>query len=303
MNAASTILIAEDNPTTMKMLRLALESEGYAVVEAPDARSALAAAQHRLPDLVLQDLLLPDMDGLELVQHLRALTGSELPILALSGLLSRLDESRTAEAGFTALLLKPLEPSRLIESVRSYLPAREAPAGGFGHGRRLLVVDDDAVQLKLARIHFSHLGFDVSTAGGAAEALRTARSKRPDIVLSDVFMPDTDGFQLCLELRRDSALLRVPVVLMSAQYGSEADRELARRVGANALVVRTPSFGEAITAIAEAGRSGAAAVAEEPNDQLQLRHATLVIHQLERQVAATSGSRSVAPFRRHSSRS
>jgi PAS domain S-box-containing protein len=76
---------------------------------------------------------------------------------------------------------------------------------------------------------------------------------------------------------------------MSAQYGSDADRELARRVGASALVVRTPSFGEAIAAIAEAGRSGAAVVADKPDDQFQLRHARLVIQQLERQVAATSG--------------
>jgi PAS domain S-box-containing protein len=203
-------------------------------------------------------------------------------------LLGRLDEPHTTEAGFTALLVKPIEPERLIEAIRAYLPAQQAPSSVFGHGRRLLIVDDDAVQLKLARIHFGHLGFEVSTAGGGAEALRVTRSNPPDVVLTDVFMPDTDGFQLCLELRRDSTLAHVPVVLMSAQYGSAADRELARRVGASALVVRTPSFGEAIAAIADATRSGAR-VAEEPDDQLQLRHARLVIQQLERQVAATSG--------------
>ena len=58
-------------------------------------------------------------------------------------------------------------------------------------------------------------------------------------------MPDTDGFQLCLEIRRDPKLADVPVVLLSGQYGSTADQDLARRVGANALVLRTPDFGNA----------------------------------------------------------
>src|SRR5712671_7152484 len=115
MIAMPTILVVEDNPATRKMLRVTLVTEGYAVVEAADARAALAAAERTPPDLVLQDLILPDMDGFELLRRLRALPGgSELPILALSGFLSRLEEAHTDRDGFTALLVKPIEPSRLI---------------------------------------------------------------------------------------------------------------------------------------------------------------------------------------------
>src|SRR6266849_272930 len=111
MTAVPTILVVEDNPATRKMLRLALATEGYGVVEAADARAALKAAASRLPDLVLQDLILPDMDGLELLRRMRALpAGGELPILALSGFLSRLEEAPTDAGGFTALLVKPIEP-------------------------------------------------------------------------------------------------------------------------------------------------------------------------------------------------
>jgi PAS domain S-box-containing protein len=287
---APTILVVEDNPITRKMLRVVLETEGYAVVEAPDARAALTAVQAALPDLVVQDLILPDMDGLELVRRLRALAGGpELPILALSGFLSRFEEIRTADPGFTALLVKPIEPSRLVESIRAYLPEwRETPVL-IGKGQRLLVVDDDPVQLKLARIHFTHLGFAVTAAGSASDALRAAHAKRPDVVLSDVFMPEIDGFQLCLEFRRTPSLAQVPVVLVSGQYGSEADKDLARRVGANALVLRTPDFGEVVPALVDALEARAPSAAEAPSDALKLKHAGLVIHQLERQVAATSG--------------
>ena len=68
-------------------------------------------------------------------------------------------------------------------------------------------------------------------------------------------MPGIDGFELCLEIRRDPGLANVPVVLLSGQYGSKADQDLARRVGANALVLRTPDFGNAVPAILEALRT------------------------------------------------
>jgi PAS domain S-box-containing protein len=290
MNAVATILVVEDNPTTRKMLRLALVTEGYAVMEAPDGRAALLAAANTPPDLVLQDLILPDMDGLELLRRLRALPGgTELPILALSGFLSRLKEAQSDKLGFTALLVKPIEPSRLIEALRVYLPGQSAGPRSHGEGRRLLVVDDDQVQLKLTRVHFSQLGFDVTAVSSASDAVVAARSHRPDAILSDVFMPGTDGFDLCLEIRSDPDLANVPVLLLSGQYGSKADEDLARRVGASALVLRTPDFRNVAPAILQALETCAPAPAEQPSDQLALRHARLVIHQLERQAAASAG--------------
>jgi PAS domain S-box-containing protein len=287
---SSTVLVVEDNPTTRKMLCLALSTEGYAVVEAADARTAIEAAGRNLPDLVLQDLILPDMDGLELLRRLRSLPGgTEIPILALSGFLSRLAETEKDQDGFTAVLVKPIEPSRLVEAIQLYLHRAADPPEPRGEGRRLLIVDDDPVQLKLSRLHFSQLGFEVATAPGAAEALAAARLHPPDVVVSDVYMPELDGFELCLELRRDPLLAKIPMVLVSAHYGSKADEDLARRVGASALVLRTPDFDQLTPAIDTALRSATPAEAEPPSDQLALRHARLVIHQLERQVAASAG--------------
>jgi PAS domain S-box-containing protein len=290
MTAAPTILVVEDNPTTRQMLSLALVAEGYGVVEAADAQEALATAEHSLPDLILQDLILPDMDGLELLRRLRVLPGgAELPILALSGFLSRLEEARTDTSGFTALLIKPIDSHHLIDTIRIHLPQQAGAASAHVHGRRLLLVDDDLVQLKLARIHFSQLGFDVRVASSAEPALIAARADRPDVVLSDVFMPATDGFQLCLQIRRDPDLADLPVVLLSGQYGSRADQDLARQVGASALVLRTPDFAIAEAAIVDALDKRAPVPAAQPNDQLELKHARLVIHQLERQVSRMAG--------------
>jgi PAS domain S-box-containing protein len=286
--SAGRILVVEDNPLTRKMLRLTLESEGYGVVEAGDGRSALASAEQELPALVLQDLILPDMNGFELLRRLRALGGNSVPILALSGFLNRMEDARSAEAGFNALLVKPIEPTRLLEVIRPYMPSREAvvPTGG---GRRVLVVDDDLVQLELTRLHLTQLGFHVISTTSTRAALRVARECPPDVILSDVLMPELDGFQLCFEVRRDPTLARVPVVLASAWYETAADRQLASHVGAAALVQKSPDSKGIAEALLDALQQAPSEVTRELDLEVRYEHAQAVIRQLERQVAVSTG--------------
>src|SRR5438045_3060521 len=98
------------------MFRAALESEGYAVEEAPDGRTALALARTLPLSMILQDLVLPDVDGFDLLKQLRAATiNAPMPILAMSGFLSRLEEARLASVGFDDYLPKPVEISRLLQ--------------------------------------------------------------------------------------------------------------------------------------------------------------------------------------------
>lgn len=120
----ATILLVEDNPITRKLVRFTLENQGLTVLEAPDAKTALALFPQHTIVLVLQDLCLPDMDGFDLVSKLRALPGAtDIPILVFSGMLSHHDEARVSSAGFDDLITKPVEPSRLVQIVRSYLPS------------------------------------------------------------------------------------------------------------------------------------------------------------------------------------
>jgi CheY-like chemotaxis protein len=130
-----TILIVEDNPITRKLLRITLESEGYRVVEAGDGGAALAVAREKMPALVVQDLVLPDIDGVDLAVELRALPngGAALPIVALSGLTGTVGEAQIARGGFSAMLVNPL--SRAASSNRSLPcspPSSLLPRRGFG---------------------------------------------------------------------------------------------------------------------------------------------------------------------------
>jgi PAS domain S-box-containing protein len=244
------VLVIEDNPVTQKLVRLTLGNDGFNVIEASDGAEALALVSRTPPDLILQDLLLPDMDGFELVSRLRGMRELDgVPIIAFSGFLSRLEYGRAAAAGFTDFLPKPVEPSRLLQTVRAHLPLDLTTPAKTGGGRRVLVVDDDPVQLKLARLRLAALDWAVTTATDGVEALEILKREGTDVVISDVLMPRLDGFGLCVAVRRDPGLSQLPVILVSSNYVEAADRELARSMGATAFVVRTPELTDFIRAL------------------------------------------------------
>jgi PAS domain S-box-containing protein len=277
-----TILVVEDNPITRKMVRLALESDGYEVIEAGDGRSALKLAADRHPDLVVQDYVLPDMDGLHLLHKLRELPGeAAIPILLVTGMASQIEELRLQAAGPTTVLPKPLEPSRMLEIVHGYLTADQP---SVGRGRRILVVDDEVLGRKLAALRLLDAGFEVESASDGEEALRKAHASPPDAILSDVLMPGINGFAFCKAVREDGRLSRVPVVLLSSAFVEEPDRQLALQMGASALLARTPDFGDAVAALVEALERGTPPPPPSAPDVESL-HAQRVQVQLEKQVA------------------
>jgi CheY-like chemotaxis protein/signal transduction histidine kinase len=284
------VLVVEDNPTARKLLRLTLEAEGYRVLEAPHARQALALAQSEAPELVLLDLVLPDMDGLALARSIRALPrAASLPIVAVSGFRRLLDAAR-AEAGVVdAVLLKPVTAAELLSVVSGFVsqPAPEPLSTTSGERRTILVVDDDPLQLKLTRVRLELEGFRVVTALDGSSALEQARATVPDAVLCDVLMPGTDGYELCQALRREPLLAHVPVVLASAHFGGQRDEELARQVGASALVTRTPEIHDLVVAVRQA-------IARGPDAEVASRfpdteHNDRILAQLKRQARANAG--------------
>src|SRR5215472_14445072 len=103
-----SILVVEHNLITLQVVRAILERVGYTVLEAQNGQSALDVMAHECPDLVLQELGLPDSDGVALVAQLQALPGAAgRPILAISELLAEPERTRLVEAGFSDYVVKP----------------------------------------------------------------------------------------------------------------------------------------------------------------------------------------------------
>lgn len=118
----ATILIADDSRTMRDMVRAALEADHHSVVEAPDGRQALAAAEARAADLVITDMNMPVMDGLALVRALRDSPRYRFtPILVLTTEGGDEIKQRGRAAGATGWLVKPFDPERLRQTVRKVL--------------------------------------------------------------------------------------------------------------------------------------------------------------------------------------
>lgn len=277
-----TVLVIEDNPVTRKMMRVALESDGFRVVEAGDGGSALAAAADQRPGLIVLDHVLPDTDGRRLIDDLRRQAGApDIPALIITGMVSRLPELHIQGGHLTQFLPKPIEVSRLLQVARAHL----TPLDRLGGGSIVLVVDDDPLNLKLAALRLGAEGFVVKTAQGGAEAFETARASPPHAILAHTGMLSMDGFAFCRNVRLDPRLAEIPIVLYSS-YIEEADRQLARDMGANALVAHSADLRDAGAALLESlGRTTRPPTTGTCEAELPALYRQRVQVQLERQAA------------------
>lgn len=118
----ATVLIVEDNPANMKLASFILESAGHTVLSADDAETGLRMARELHPDLVLMDIQLPGMDGLQAIALLKAEPStSTIPVIALTALAMKGDEERIRAAGCDGYLAKPIRYQELLATVAGAL--------------------------------------------------------------------------------------------------------------------------------------------------------------------------------------
>ena len=117
-----TILIADDDKKSIKLLRDVLQASGYSVAVARDGRETVALAQARKPDLILMDIRMPVMDGIAAMKELRADPNTDrIPIIAITAHAMRGDKERFIQQGFDDFLAKPVDIHVLLDRVRLHL--------------------------------------------------------------------------------------------------------------------------------------------------------------------------------------
>ena len=117
------VLIIEDNPTNLKLATFLLQSVGHTVLSATDAEAGLARARAERPDLILMDVQLPGMSGLEATTQLKADAATRaIPVVALTALAMKGDEERIRAAGCDGYIAKPMRYQELIATVDTHLP-------------------------------------------------------------------------------------------------------------------------------------------------------------------------------------
>lgn len=224
---ASTILVIEDNELNLKLVRTLLDLEGYRVLEAEDAESGIRLASLHLPDLILMDIQLPGMDGLAATRILKDQEKTRaIPIVALTGFAMASDELKAREAGCDGYITKPINTRNFRETIAMHMnqrPVSNAPAAfeSHRHKNRILIVDDDPLNVKLLSAKLPADQYEALPAFSGEEALRRTKEDNPDLILLDVMMPEMDGYEVSQLLKSNPATEGIPIILVTALDGSE----------------------------------------------------------------------------------
>jgi two-component system cell cycle response regulator DivK len=121
-----TILIIEDEPRNMKLLRDLLQRFGYEIIEATDGEQGVEMAKARIPNLILMDIMMPKMDGYEATRIIKADAKTKhIPVIALTSFAMKGDKERAFESGCEGYIAKPVEIQEVLKTVEHFLPRNE----------------------------------------------------------------------------------------------------------------------------------------------------------------------------------
>jgi len=206
------ILIVDDSPAYRKVLSHHISSLDMDVIEAEDGLEGLDIARKQKIDLIISDLNMPNMNGIELCQKLKSNpTTKSIPIIIHSGFDSESDIEGGFKAGASAYFSKNDQLGSLSDTIVSILSKKK-----LIRSRRILVVDDSEVIRKLVETGLQDQGFQVYSAENGRQALKVIKEKPPHLILTDIDMPEMNGFSFCSALRDNIGLATIPILVMSS---------------------------------------------------------------------------------------
>ena len=212
------VLVIEDDPGAVRLLRTYLENDGYRVRVAGDALSGIDEAHRLVPDAIILDVLLPDLDGWEVLRRLKTDEAvRDIPVI----IVTVVDEREIGLAlGAADYLVKPVDRSMLLEVLGRYTFTTKVLTQAI----HVLAVDDDPAALDLIDAALKPDGFDVVRARGGREALAIAGSTDIDLVICDLLMPEVDGFEVVSGLKADPRTSDVPILILTGHELTDAEK-------------------------------------------------------------------------------
>lgn len=245
------VLVIEDNVDNLELMVYLLRGFGHTTATLEDGASAREVVQAQRPDVIICDIQLPTVDGLQVVRDLKTDPSiCEIPVLAVTAYAMVGDRDRLLAAGFDGYIPKPIEPERFVDQVQEFLPPQKRALRSLGHPTHedrphssptrgtILAVDDLPANLQLIKSLFEPSGFLVSTCSTVAQALSLARKQRPNLLLCDVHLGGESGYDLIRRIKSDGTLRSIPCVVISSSTASPASDAEALSAGAQMFIVR-----------------------------------------------------------------
>jgi two-component system, NtrC family, sensor kinase len=228
-------LIVDDSLTVRMDLADAFQSAGLETVLAATAAETRLALAREAVALVILDVVLPDADGLQLLQEIKQSTSLPPAVLLLSTEAEVHDRIRGLQTGADDYVGKPYDTGYVIARARSLLAERSGAVPEAQPHASILIVDDSPTFREELKRALEGQSYKVATANTGEDGLKLAASLRPTAILVDSVMPGIDGATLIRRIRLDAALRRTPCVLLTASEGAGAELK-ALDAGADAFV-------------------------------------------------------------------
>jgi sigma-B regulation protein RsbU (phosphoserine phosphatase) len=226
------ILIIDDDLTIRKLIGFHLRKKDYHTLEASDANEGFQILESEKIDLVLCDVGMEGMDGFTFCKKVRENEKHRvLPFIFVTAKSSFEDKEKALDSGGDDLISKPFDVHELLLKVQALLRRTEIYKT-YGAKKsieqaiqedipKILLVDDDLSLSKLFNYNLTKAGFDCTSVNSAEEGLVEAKKNPPDIIISDIMMPQVDGFEFRRRLLNDSDLKAIPFIFLTSKGGEE----------------------------------------------------------------------------------
>jgi signal transduction histidine kinase/DNA-binding response OmpR family regulator len=208
------VLVIDDDPNALDLLRRTLQEAGVRVVTASEGREGLNLARTLHPAAITLDVLMPGMDGWEVLRELKADPATQdIPVIMVT---MTNDRALGYALGATEFLTKPVQRAQLAQLLERYALVDTQ--------RCALVVDDKSENREVLRRALENEGWQVKEAENGQVALEKLAEQAPSLILLDLMMPVMDGFEFVMEMHKLDSSSAIPIVVVTAKDITEEDR-------------------------------------------------------------------------------
>lgn len=257
-NQQKTVIIIEDEAILVDVLTKKLQKENYLVHSAGDGEAGLAIIDKTMPDVILLDIVMPKLNGYEVLEALQKKFGKSKmpPVIIISNSGQPVEIDRAIDLGAKDYIIKAqFTPEEVVSKVNSVLGRLQQtetaensvmtsqfsarPKNGTPEAR-VLIIEDDQFLRDLLVTKLLKENFEVDTAidgpGGSEKAIST----HPNVILLDIILPGIDGFEILKRVRTNAMpdVAKIPIILLS-NLGQETDIEKGRTLGADDYLIKS----------------------------------------------------------------
>jgi CheY-like chemotaxis protein len=224
-----SVLVVDDSDANREILAHRLEKIGYQTGSARNGVEALDVLALERFDMVLLDMMMPELDGFGTLERMKANPAlRDIPVIMVTAVSDAETVMRCIKMGAEDYIVKPLNMPLvqtriwrcLTKVVLRNRVTGDAKSAGDITGARLLVIDDVAMNRDVLARRLTHHNCAVLTAESAAAAWPVLEREPVDLILLDLMMPDVDGFEVLRRLKADAVLAPIPVIILSAEDNS-----------------------------------------------------------------------------------